>query len=277
MDIIEGTKYSRGELRKINRQLKEEGKKYCGKCLKIKNIDDFHWNNKKKGYKQPKCNECNKKWREENKEHKKKYDKKWYEENKEHRKKYNNLPTKSDIYFDHLLPYYKDRISRDNDGYIEVKCEYNGCRKWFKPTRMQLKERWRAICGKCSIGSENNIYCSDECKSKCDKYGHPWRFKDEDDIDKDGNNRVPYEWARRVKERDNRTCQECGKTEKDGIELHAHHMIPRGTCTMLEADVDNGITLCRECHHEKHCIEGCGYNYLAREDKEVVQKDTIAA
>lgn len=300
MDIVEGTKYSRGKLIKINKQLKEEGKRYCSGCLKLKNWDDFHWANKKKGYKRSECIECQKeydkkyyeenkerkkeyqkKWNEENKEHYNEYQKKWSEENKEYMREYgkkrDESPTKLKLFYNRLLPYYEGRIRRDKDGYVEVRCEYNGCQKWFKPTYKQLANRWSAICGKRGTGSEDNIYCSDLCKKNCGKYGNPWRFKNEDDLDKDGNNWVPYEWARRVKERDNRTCQECGKTEKDGIELHAHHRIPRGVCAMLEADVDNGITLCRECHHEKNCIEGCEYNYLAREDKEAVQKDTIAA
>ena len=58
------------------------------------------------------------------------------------------------------------------------------------------------------------------------------------------------EWARLVKERDNYTCQLCGKKldENKPAGLAAHHIIPR-TIKELSLDVNNGITLCSYCHH----------------------------
>ncbi len=53
-----------------------------------------------------------------------------------------------------------------------------------------------------------------------------------------------YQWRKSILERDNHTCQDCGVTEK----LDAHHIqavidYPEGIF-----DVDNGLTLCRDCH-----------------------------
>ena len=72
------------------------------------------------------------------------------------------------------------------------------------------------------------------------------------------------EWSKKVKERDNYTCQNCGN--KKGV--CAHHIIPVNLPRdvhsphspfpasyynpALALDVNNGITLCRECHTHLH-------------------------
>lgn len=72
------------------------------------------------------------------------------------------------------------------------------------------------------------------------------------------------QWIKSVFERDNYTCQACGRV---GYSLNAHHKVPfknivnemRGLslrCILnLESklwDVDNGITLCHGCHKREH-------------------------
>ena len=54
-------------------------------------------------------------------------------------------------------------------------------------------------------------------------------------------------WRQDVWKRDNFTCQCCGKTIND-IVLNAHHIRNFSDCEELRYDVDNGITLCEECH-----------------------------
>jgi len=49
--------------------------------------------------------------------------------------------------------------------------------------------------------------------------------------------------------RDNYTCQECGKYD---CKLNAHHIQPTSTHPNLCHDIDNGITLCIECHANRH-------------------------
>lgn len=53
-------------------------------------------------------------------------------------------------------------------------------------------------------------------------------------------------WANAVKRRDGNTCQWCG--EDDSRLLHAHHVIPRRVNPALALSLENGITLCANCH-----------------------------
>ena len=57
------------------------------------------------------------------------------------------------------------------------------------------------------------------------------------------------EWRIAVFSRDNCTCQFCGK--RGGI-IHAHHVKSFSEFPNLRFDVDNGVTLCKQCHGELH-------------------------
>jgi len=52
------------------------------------------------------------------------------------------------------------------------------------------------------------------------------------------------EWGKKVRSRDNEICQRCGSN----IHVSAHHIIPKANDQSKALDVDNGITLCRNCH-----------------------------
>ena len=51
-------------------------------------------------------------------------------------------------------------------------------------------------------------------------------------------------WSRTVRKRDGKKCTWCNSTEK----LVAHHIWHKAFCPESALDVDNGITLCHECH-----------------------------
>ena len=57
-------------------------------------------------------------------------------------------------------------------------------------------------------------------------------------------------WRKAVFERDDYTCQMCGKRSGNGINviLHPHHIKRFADYPELRFDVNNGITLCKECH-----------------------------
>ena len=56
------------------------------------------------------------------------------------------------------------------------------------------------------------------------------------------------EWRKAVFERDNYTCQECGRR---GGYLEADHINQFSLYPKLRFEVSNGRTLCKRCHLEK--------------------------
>ena len=62
-----------------------------------------------------------------------------------------------------------------------------------------------------------------------------------------------------ILERDDYTCQKCGKTN---INLFCHHIDPVINNPIESFDIDNCITLCDNCHKEAHKIIGCNYYEL---------------
>lgn len=56
-------------------------------------------------------------------------------------------------------------------------------------------------------------------------------------------------WRSQVLKRDNNTCQHCFSTS--GI-LHAHHIKSFKDYPLLRTDVNNGLTLCENCHGKEH-------------------------
>lgn len=65
----------------------------------------------------------------------------------------------------------------------------------------------------------------------------------------------PNDWRTRVLARDNFTCLECGSKGK----LEAHHIKSRNLYPGLALEVDNGRTLCKECHKKVPITPGLFY------------------
>ncbi|MEU4095266.1 HNH endonuclease signature motif containing protein [Streptomyces sp. NPDC026673] len=58
----------------------------------------------------------------------------------------------------------------------------------------------------------------------------------------------------KILDRDKRTCQDCGRTPKEGVSLQIHHILPvhKGG----QNDDENLITLCIQCHGGRHALMG---------------------
>jgi len=63
-------------------------------------------------------------------------------------------------------------------------------------------------------------------------------------------------WRREVIKRDSGTCQKCSYS---GTAVQAHHITPSSVDKELSNDVNNGITLCANCHCELHLELGTNY------------------
>lgn len=71
------------------------------------------------------------------------------------------------------------------------------------------------------------------------------------------------EWREAVYQRDAFTCRRCG--DGNGGNLNAHHIVAHCEDEALRWDVDNGITLCGECHrgfHRRYGLKGFGRAHL---------------
>ncbi len=242
----------------------------------------------------------NKKWREENNDKKKESDKKYRdshkdemreyfqqyyidhqkelleyqkknrEENKEkiaeYMKKYSESPATYNLWFDRLYPYYGDeRIRQDpkDPKLIQIKCYRNECGNWFNPTNKQVSHNFDSINGRGT--GWNELYCSDECKEKCPVFGKRSDIDLNKQFEKNANREAQPELREMVLERDNNTCQKCGKSKAEfpNMILHCHHKFPINEDPVCSADIDNCITLCVECHKWVHQnIPGCGYAEL---------------
>lgn len=62
-----------------------------------------------------------------------------------------------------------------------------------------------------------------------------------------------HKWRSAVLERDGYKCTECGSTD----ELHAHHIVRWADAPSLRVIVENGRTLCRQCHEAIHAKTRC--------------------
>jgi len=158
-----------------------------------------------------------------------------------------------------LYETYKDKLTIDenprlaDDGVsIEVKCRY--CGKYFTPTNQQVHHRTQTLNG---VGGDKGLYCSDDCKQTCPIFGRadfPRGFKQATSRE------VQPQLRQLVLLRDNYTCQKC--SEHDNVQLHCHHIYPLNESPITSADMDECITLCKDCHKEVHKITGCGYYEL---------------
>lgn len=151
-----------------------------------------------------------------------------------------------------------EELRKSKDGNIEVKCHY--CGNWFEPQRSQLEARLTAIESPVTLQNENRIYCSDNCKLSCPTFKNRngyVRYK------KASSREVQPQLRQLVFNRDNWTCTKCGVHKNDlNSPIHCHHIKPVVNDPIESADVDNCITVCKECHKKIHKLFGCDYASL---------------
>lgn len=137
------------------------------------------------------------------------------------------------------------------NGGINVKC--NNCGKDLHINMFEYNKHNHHFCSrKCYgewkskevIGENNPAYDSNLTDEYRKQYKNDKRVGSEID-----------NWREQVYERDNDICQCCGKHCGKG-ERRAHHMNGYHWCVEQRHDVNNGVTLCDDCHKKIHKIYG---------------------
>jgi len=230
--------------------------------------------------------EIRKKWYKDNKEHLKNYRKKSYQNNKEYFKKYQKenyqenkeqILKKAKLYhiknkeiknkkhkewnnskanyntFVSQISWTKDPV-RNIDSFLQTKCTY--CGKWHFPTNSSIGNRISALNNNDN-NYEGRLYCSNECKEACSIYNqklYPKGFR------KSSSREVQPELRQLVFKRDNYTCLKCKKHQDDlDVPLHCHHIEGILWNPLESADIDQCMTVCKDCHKEIHKQTDCRY------------------
>lgn len=227
---------------------------------------EYYRNNKEKVLKRTKAyrekNRCKvlkreKLYRENNKDKIKEQRRQHCESNKKHRKEYIAADAKYERYINKLTVDESPKLHSDGVS-LKIKCRY--CGKYFVPSTGDILKRVRALNGE--ISGDQYLYCSENCKQACPVYNqkkYPKGFKV-------ASSREVNSLVRQmVFERDNWTCQICGRTIKEA-QLHCHHMDPVSQNPMFQNDIDSCITLCKDCHKMVHKQHGCRYIDLRCKD-----------
>lgn len=122
------------------------------------------------------------------------------------------------------------------------KCE---CGNYSTPSGTSLTQGATRSCGCLSVGVNSHFYkpeLSDE-----DRIGNRYTLF---------GGKI-YVWRKEVYERDSYTCQLC---QSSNNKLNAHHLNSWNWAVEERFDVDNGITLCVDCHRNFHKEYGRGDN-----------------
>jgi hypothetical protein len=79
-------------------------------------------------------------------------------------------------------------------------------------------------------------------------------------------------WSKAVRARDRHICQRCKRAGQ-----HAHHVAPRSQRPDLRLDLENGMTLCLDCHEwvHKNPKQAEASGFLNRETYEMAKKKKL--
>ncbi len=177
---------------------------------------------------------------------------------------------------------HKEKISKANKGRKRPDL--------IERNKKNTKEKIKVVCkcGKKFFVSPSRIkngvkYCSQKCYHKYVDHNHTegkhWKLsketKKKQGLHQLGKNNHQWnggyfrgkyigipeskEFSRKVFKRDNYLCQICGNTGRKS-KLNAHHLNSVDKFPEQVIDINNGITLCQECHIKFHKKFGYGKN-----------------
>ena len=131
---------------------------------------------------------------------------------------------------------------------ISLTCKKNGVGKWMQGRERPIELRVRhSIAMKKWVSSGTHNFW----KGGISELTRTFRSNFQNTVDY----RI---WRDSVFKRDNHTCKECGARNGNGkrVVLNADHIKSFAQYPELRLAIDNGRTLCRECHYKRHSKVG---------------------
>ena len=132
-----------------------------------------------------------------------------------------------------------------------------GCGKEFYRSKSRILKGQCKFCSrKCFHNSDINKAVPDSfreyCKTRTGENSPTWKGGLTPLNLKIRNSEEYKQWRLSVFERDKYTCQECGLKSKKGKSLfiEAHHIKSFSNHKNLRFDINNGLTLCKNCHRK---------------------------
>ena len=146
-------------------------------------------------------------------------------------------------------------VDKEGRKLLQISC--SKCGKFYVPKRDAVIDRVRSLNGK--ICGEHRFYCSQKCKDNCEVYrkhaDYYINLKKKENIYTTGELTI---WSREVLDRADHKCEICGETA-----LQAHHIQPKKLDPYLALDPDNGLAVCKGCHHRYGHSGACSTGKLA--------------
>jgi len=128
---------------------------------------------------------------------------------------------------------------------------------WRKPN--QIKKGQNKYCSKkCyqyqQVGKPKSEIFKEYCRSRVGDKSPTWKGGVTPLHLKIRTSTKYREWRNSVFIRDNYTCQSCGIRCGNGtnVHLHAHHIKSFANFPDQRFDLNNGMTLCKQCHYKEH-------------------------
>lgn len=150
---------------------------------------------------------------------------------------------------------YTNNIRYPDKSWMETKRNCLQCGKELVFTKKQraYKQKFCSLSCKSKYNIENGIAPMLPAL-RGEKHG---MWKSDRSTVRRWRKRTSYElmqFRKNVLERDGNTCQLCG--ENNIKTLQAHHIYGYTEHRELGCDIDNGVTLCLECHKRYHSVYG---------------------
>lgn len=146
------------------------------------------------------------------------------------------------------------RSVRYQIDYVREAFEQAGCELLeLEYVNCKTPMRYIAQCGHESLISFDVFLNAPHATKRCRNcHRHTYH-----ETPSDRNRTAAKEWRKAVYQRDGFECQACGA---HGGDLNAHHLAAYDAAPERRFDVDNGVTLCPNCHTMFHVTYGFGGN-----------------